>query len=127
MRQIYLVAATLLAVGCASEPAAPPVPAPVAPAVAAAPATPPPAAAAPAAAPAAAAARPLSVQQARAAGYRIVNENGRTLYCREDRKTGSHIRTEMVCLTPEELEVVREANKRNLEQMQRAIPPKQGG
>jgi predicted transglutaminase-like cysteine proteinase len=97
------------------------------------PATPPPAAAAPAAAtaapaaPGATAAKPLTVQQARAAGYKVVNESGRTLYCREDRKTGSHIRTEMVCLTPQELEAVREANKRNLEQMQRAIPPKQGG
>jgi predicted transglutaminase-like cysteine proteinase len=84
------------------------------------------AASAAAAAPAATAAKPLTVQEARAAGYKVVNESGRTLYCREDRKTGSHIRTEVICLTPEEIEVVREANKRNLEQMQRAIPPKQG-
>ncbi len=66
------------------------------------------------------------MQEAQKAGYRIVTENGKTVYCREQLKTGSHVRTETICLTAEELEAAREASRRNLDQMQRAIPPPQG-
>ena len=95
------------------------------------------AAAAPAAAPVAAATAapnsapatagaPKTVQEARVAGYTIVNEKGKTLYCRDQMKTGSHVRQETICLTKEELEAAREASKRNLDQMTRPIPPPQG-
>lgn len=69
---------------------------------------------------------PKMVHEARMAGYRIVNEKGKSLYRRDQLKTGSHVRQETICLTKEELEAAREASKRNVEQLQRAIPPPQG-
>jgi hypothetical protein len=104
----------MLAAGCASQ--AQKAPPPAAPAVAAT--------AAPAAAPATTA--PKTVQQAQAAGYKIVNENGETLYCRDQMKTGSHVRHETICLTKEELEAAREASRRNMDQLTKPIPPPQG-
>lgn len=69
-----------------------------------------------------------TLQLARRAGYRIVNEDGRTLYCKDQLKTGSHMRKETICLTAAELESVREALKRDMEQMQmrRSTPPPHG-
>jgi len=122
MRIHLLAAAVILIAGCASQPqtvatSAAPAPAPA------------PAAAAPAAAPATSAvakAEPTTVQEAQKAGYKIVTENGRTVYCREQPKTGTRVRTETICLTAEEIEAAREASRRNLDQMQRAVPPPQG-
>jgi hypothetical protein len=122
MRIHLLAAAVILIAGCASQPqtvatSAAPAPAPA------------PAAAAPAAAPATSAvakAEPTTVQEAQKAGYKIVTENGKTVYCREQPKTGTRVRTETICLTAEEIEAAREASRRNLDQMQRAVPPPQG-
>jgi len=124
MRIHLLAAAVILIAGCASQPqtvatSAAPAPAPA----------PAPAAAAPAAAPATSAvakAEPTTVQEAQKAGYKIVTENGKTVYCREQPKTGTRVRTETICLTAEEIEAAREASRRNLDQMQRAVPPPQG-
>jgi predicted outer membrane protein len=66
------------------------------------------------------------VEAAQKAGYKIVSKNGETLYCREELKTGSHVRRDMTCLTKKELEMVRDAARRNVEQMQRATPIPQG-
>jgi len=41
-------------------------------------------------------------------------------------KTGSHVRTETICLTAEELEAAREASRRNMDQLMKPIPPPQG-
>jgi hypothetical protein len=111
-----VVASALLVAGCASQPASRPE------SVAAV------AAATPAAtkAPAPAANQVATVQEARKAGYKIVNEDGKTLYCREQLKTGSNLRKETICLTEKELETARAASQRNLEQMQRRIPPPHG-
>ena len=72
------------------------------------------------------AAPPKTVQEAKIAGYKIVNEKGKTLYCRDQMKTGSHVRQETICLTKEELEAAREASKRNMDQMMKPMPPPQG-
>lgn len=73
--------------------------------------------------PAGASAEPIdTVQKARKAGYRIVNEGGKTLYCREQLKTGSHLRKDTICLTAEELEIAREASRRSMQEMQRRTP-----
>jgi len=66
------------------------------------------------------------VKQAQKAGYKIVNKNGETLYCREELKTGSHVRKGTTCLTEAELEMVRDAARRNVDQMQRATAIPQG-
>jgi hypothetical protein len=68
----------------------------------------------------------MSVQEARKAGYRIVNQDGEPMYCREELKTGSHARKDTICLTAEELAMVREAARRNAAQMQRATAIPQG-
>jgi len=68
----------------------------------------------------------LTPMQAKALGYKIVNQNGKQLYCRKQRKTGSHIQVETICMTAEELQMARDASQRNLEQMQRATAIPQG-
>jgi hypothetical protein len=109
MRMYPLVIATLMAAGCASSPQ-----------------------------PAAKTSSPDSgiqlasngtaetVKAAQKAGYKIVTKKGETLYCREDLKTGSHVRRDMICLTEEELEMARDAARRNVDQMQRATAIPQG-
>jgi hypothetical protein len=127
--RIPLIGLTLVLVaGCASQsekaaPAAAPAAAATAAPIAVAPVAA--ATAAPNAAPATAGA-PKTIQEARMAGYKIVNEKGKTLYCRDQLKTGSHVRQETICLTKEELDAAREASKRNMDQMMRAVPPPQG-
>ncbi len=37
------------------------------------------------------------------AGYKVVNENGKKLYCREHTHTGSRVRKSNVCYTEEQL------------------------
>jgi hypothetical protein len=115
MRIHLLVAAVILIAGCASQPQTVATSAAPAPAPAATPATSP-----------VAKAEPKTVQEAQKAGYRIVTENGKTVYCREQPKTGTRVRSETICLTAEEIEAAREASRRNLDQMQRAVPPPQG-
>ncbi len=119
----WLVAALALMAGCVSQPEYPPV-APVG-AQAAAAATEPPVTTVQAAAPAT---EPpvTTVQAASKAGYKLVNRNGVAVYCKEQLKTGSHLRKETICLTAAELEAAREASLRNLEQMQRPVTPPQG-
>jgi hypothetical protein len=73
-----------------------------------------------------ASAAPATVQEAWRSGYKMVNEKGETIYCREQLKTGSHLRKDTICLTAKELELAREASQRNLEQMKRAVVPPQG-
>ncbi len=106
MRQLLLAATAVLTLGCASEPA-------VEPEVATA--------YAPTSQPEA-----ESVVAARKLGYRVVNEDGQTLYCRTEKKLGSHIRKETVCLTEEDLLLSRDASQRNAENMKKVTPPPHG-
>ena len=52
-------------------------------------------------------------------GYRIKNQNGQTLYCREDVDTGSRVRTTISCLTPQELKTMHDRFEKDLERMRR--------
>ena len=47
-------------------------------------------------------------------GYRIKNQNGQTLYCREDTDTGSRVRTTISCLTPQELKAMHDRFEKDL-------------
>ena len=62
---------------------------------------------------------------AQKAGYKIVNENGTTLYCKRKKKTGTHVREETSCLTEAEWRETAEASQRSVETMRRTTPPKQ--
>jgi hypothetical protein len=103
MRYIVSAAMLLLFAGCASQPT-PPKPV----AVAQAPKT---------------QNNGVTLAEARRLGYRIVDEHGRTVYCRDQMETGSHVRKETICLTAEQMVEAREASKRNLDQLQRMRPP----
>jgi len=43
------------------------------------------------------------IAEAKAKGYRLVNQNGQTMYCRTDLKTGSHLQKEITCLSEADL------------------------
>jgi hypothetical protein len=106
--------------GCASAPAPTPAAPPAAPAAkAAAPVAPTPPAkpAAPAAA-SADAKDSMTLEQAMAAGYEIVDRNGQRLYCRDELKTGSHLRKTRTCLTAEELRELKENAQREVRGVQ---------
>ena len=109
MRFCLIATILVLVTGCASQPKAPPFAAVAAQKVAPDTET-----------------KVATVQEAWKAGYELVDQNGETMYCREQLKTGSHMRKETICLTADQLEAAREASQRNLDQMQRAIPPPQG-
>ncbi len=44
-----------------------------------------------------------NLAKAQAAGYKVVNENGKTLYCRRSLVTGTRLHYSTECLTAEEL------------------------
>jgi hypothetical protein len=48
-------------------------------------------------------------------GYRAVNKDGETLYCRSDWATGSHIQKNTVCLTAQQLDDLHQRNQQALE------------
>lgn len=50
-------------------------------------------------------------------GYRIKNQNGHTLYCREDADTGSRVRTTISCLTAQELKQMHDRFEKDLERI----------
>jgi len=45
----------------------------------------------------------LAVQEAVEKGYKVVTDDGQTLYCRKDRKTGSRVQSNLTCLTKDQL------------------------
>ena len=80
------------------------------------------------AAPPAAAEKTLEqkIADAKKAGYRIVDRDGATMYCRTRMKTGSRVVKETECVTEAELETLGEASRRGLADMARQRPPPQG-
>jgi hypothetical protein len=67
-----------------------------------------------------------NVAEAQAAGYKIVNENGKTLFCRKELQTGSHVRYRTSCLTEQEWKQAAEAGQATVRDMARRVPPPQG-
>src|SRR5262245_62038030 len=67
-----------------------------------------------------------NVAEAQAAGYKSVNENGKTLYCRKEQMTGSHVRTRTSCLTEQEWKQAAEQGRAAMQDMSRRVPPPQG-
>ena len=60
------------------------------------------------------------------AGYKLVNENGQQLYCREDLSTGSHLKKTKTCLTERELAALKDSTRREIEYMRTRTAPPQG-
>ena len=56
-------------------------------------------------------------------GYKVVNQNGDTLYCRSDWATASHIQKNTVCLTAQQLDDLSQKNDRDYGQPNRAPMP----
>jgi hypothetical protein len=65
-----------------------------------------------------------NVEAVQRAGYKLVNKDGKRLYCRTDPITGSRIQTRTTCMTEEELDQQAEATREAMEriQMHTAIP-----
>ena len=59
-------------------------------------------------------------------GYTIVSEDGRTMYCKESKQIGSHVKKDRVCLSEDEFAAARDANQRNFEGMKKNATIRQG-
>lgn len=66
------------------------------------------------------------VKAAMAAGYKISNENGQTLYCRDELQTGSHARYKTKCLTGPEWEQVGNDSRQAVRDMSQGQQPPKG-
>jgi type IV pilus biogenesis protein CpaD/CtpE len=69
---------------------------------------------------------PLTLAEAQKLGYKIVNEDGQTLYCRETPKLGSHVKKDRICLTEAEMYEARNSNQRQFEDMKKTIGQRKG-
>lgn len=60
-------------------------------------------------------------------GYKVVNTEGETMYCRSDFATASHIQKNTVCLTAQQLDDLDQRNQRIFDQPSRGaangLPP----
>lgn len=66
------------------------------------------------------------IAEAKKAGYKLVDQNGTQLYCRERRKTGSRLEKETECLTERQIEQLGDLSRRGLADITRQQPPPQG-
>jgi hypothetical protein len=64
------------------------------------------------------------VAHAKKLGLTLMTVNGEVLYCRTERKTGSHLATETNCLTEQQLDDLHEQTRQGMEQIQRPFLPK---
>lgn len=93
----------VLLVGCAGQPPAAPPPLAAQPPAVAAPAAASPAQPKPAPETHRVKVDAFNVVEVQRAGYKLVNKDGQSLFCRTDFITGSHVRTTTICLTEQEL------------------------
>ena len=64
----------------------------------------------------------LAVQEAVERGYKVVTEQGETLYCRRDLKTGSRVQSNLTCLTQNQLAAQRRGAFDYTNNMQKGNP-----
>jgi hypothetical protein len=67
-----------------------------------------------------------NIVEAQKAGYKVVDQDGKKLYCKRDLNTGSHVRYTTTCLTEQEWQEMVDASRRSVENMSRTRPPLQG-
>jgi hypothetical protein len=66
------------------------------------------------------------IMQLQREGYKLVNRDGQTYYCRTEAKTGSHLARDTVCMTEEEIIALRDQTKQGLGRVTRELPPRHG-
>jgi hypothetical protein len=64
------------------------------------------------------------ITHAKKLGLTVVTVKGEVLYCRTERKTGSHLATETNCLTQEQLDDLHEQTGRDMDNFRRSQLPK---
>ena len=64
------------------------------------------------------------ITHAKKLGLTVVTVKGEVLYCRTERKTGSHVATETNCLTQQQLDDLHEQTSRDLEIFRRPQLPR---
>lgn len=64
----------------------------------------------------------MAVEEAVAKGYRVVSEEGQTLYCRKDVKTGSRVQSTLTCLTQDQLVTQRRGTLDYINTIQKGNP-----
>jgi hypothetical protein len=69
---------------------------------------------------------PDGVLALKKAGYTIKNQDGETYYCRAEKKTGSRLQRETVCMTEAQIVSLRDETQRRMGDVMRAVPPPQG-
>jgi predicted transglutaminase-like cysteine proteinase len=67
-----------------------------------------------------------NVQSVMRSGHKIVDEKGRTLYCKTEAKTGSRLQKTTTCLTEEQWDALAEASRVGVERASSSQPPPQG-
>jgi hypothetical protein len=55
-------------------------------------------------------------------GYQLVNRDGEPVYCRTEKKLGSHLARETICMTEHEIETLRDTTQHGLDEMSRVRP-----
>jgi hypothetical protein len=68
-----------------------------------------------------------NIVPAQKAGYKVVNKDGETLYCKRNLKTGTRLRQETACLSEKEWRELSDTSQRSVEAMRRTTPPRQDG
>lgn len=66
------------------------------------------------------------IMQLQREGYKLVNRDGQTYYCRTEAKTGSHLARDTVCMTEQEIIALRDQTKQGLGRVTRELPPRHG-
>ncbi len=69
---------------------------------------------------------PERIMQLQREGYTLVDRNGEQYFCRSEKKTGSRLARETVCMTESQIVALRDQTKRGLARTMREIPPPQG-
>jgi hypothetical protein len=64
-----------------------------------------------------------NIAEAQAAGYKVVDENGKTMFCRKEPVTGSHVRFRTSCLTAQEWEQLSKDNREAVNNMSHRVQP----
>jgi len=68
-----------------------------------------------------------NVVKAQRMGYRVIDENGRRLFCRRDTVTGSYLTQRTMCLTETQWEQEADAARQAVDNINRVPRPRGGG